>query len=117
MTSKISLCGLDCSICPAFIAYKTNDQSLRIATAKKWAEEYHAPDIKPEEINCTGCLSTKKPIYKHCLECGIRLCGLIKKVTNCGQCVDYDTCPKIVGLHKLVPHAKPACDAIRKLRK
>lgn len=114
MKQKIALCGLDCSVCPAFIAYKTNNQNLRISTAKKWAEEYHTPGIKPEEINCTGCLSTKKPIYKHCLECGVRLCGLTKKVTNCGECSAYKTCPKISSLHQYIPVAKVVCDQINK---
>lgn len=111
---KISICGLNCSVCPAFLAYKNNDQDLRVKTAKAWAQEFHDPSVKPEHINCLGCLSAKQPIYKHCLECGVRLCGLTKKVKSCGYCAAYNTCPKIANLHQYIPEAKVVCDRIKK---
>ncbi len=114
---KISICGLNCNVCPAFLAYKNNDQDLRVKTAKTWAKEFHDPSIKPEHVSCLGCLSLKQPIYKHCLECGVRLCGLTKEVKNCGHCAAYNTCPKIASLHQYIPEAKQVCDMIKKLTK
>lgn len=50
----IAICGLDCSKCDAYIATQTDNQELRIKTAKLWAELNNAP-ILPEHINCDGC--------------------------------------------------------------
>jgi hypothetical protein len=119
MKSKkhIGMCGLDCSSCNAFIATKNNDNKLRKKIAKKWSEEYDWKDLKQEDINCTGCLSLKEPLFRHCKECGVRKCGLEKKVNNCGECVEYDSCDKISSLHKMIPDGKPICDRIRKKTK
>jgi len=111
---KISTCGLDCADCPAYLAYKKNDNKLREKTAKKWAKLYNAPGIKPEHINCLGCLSQNKPLYKHCLECKVRLCGIKKSVKNCGECKEYQGCEIVASLHKEISEGKAICDAIRK---
>lgn len=38
MEKMIAICGLDCSKCDAYIATQTDNQELRIKTAKLWAE-------------------------------------------------------------------------------
>jgi hypothetical protein len=55
-------CGLDCEQCGAFIATRNDDDALRAKVAEEWARQYNAP-IKPEHINCTGCLSTGVKTY------------------------------------------------------
>ena len=95
------MCGLDCSSCAAFIAAKNNDNELRKKTAKEWTERYRSAGrnrspVKPEDINCQGCLS-QGSLYLYCLKCEIRKCGLGKGIKNCKQCKDYK-CDKLIKL-------------------
>ena len=40
MTDQLlGYCGLSCTECPAYIAKRTDDQELRINTAKEWSSE------------------------------------------------------------------------------
>jgi len=101
MEKNIAMRGLDCSSCAAFIATKNNDDELRKKTAKECTERYkesnrNRPPIKPEEINCHGCLSDG-PVYFYCQRCEIRKCGFDKRIKNCKECKDY-RCEKLVEL-------------------
>lgn len=115
-TIKVSSrCGLDCNKCPAFVATITNDDRLRQKTAGEWNQRYNATGRLPitkEDIHCLGCLSTIEPIYKHCKECGVRVCAIEKDVQNCGECADYKTCSKVASLHKQIPEGKEVCDTV-----
>ena len=94
------MCGLDCSSCPAFVATKNNDNNLREKTAKEWTARYvsqNKPPIKPEDINCLGCLSGNEPLYQNCSRCEIRKCGLAKGIKNCKECKDHK-CDKLIEL-------------------
>jgi len=120
--SKISLCGLDCASCAAFVARETDNDELRKQTAQDWTKKYRStgrnrPPVKPEDINCLGCLSLVEPLYIHCKECGVRNCGLKKGIKNCGKCDEYKSCDKIVNLHKLVFEGKKLCDKINQKTK
>jgi hypothetical protein len=50
MAKMLSMCGLDCAACPAFIAHKTDDQALREKTAAEWSQQFHIA-VKPADIN------------------------------------------------------------------
>ncbi|UCD04430.1 MAG: DUF3795 domain-containing protein [Candidatus Woesearchaeota archaeon] len=91
MDGKIAICGLDCSSCPAFIATQTNDNELRKITAEKWSEEFghNDPPLKPEDVNCRGCLSQRLPLFMHCDICEVRACGIERGIKNCKECEDY----------------------------
>jgi len=107
----ISMCGLDCSDCPCFLARRNNNNELRKKTAEKWKIDYGWSELKPEDINCTGCLSSKNPHFKNCSQCHVRKCGTKKGLKNCGKCTGYDNCKKIISLHKTIPEGKNICDA------
>jgi len=95
----IAMCGLDCSSCPAFIATKNNDNNLRERTAQEWSEKYmgkNEPLVKPEDINCLGCLSGNF-LWRHCLGCEIRKCGFAKGIKSCKECKNYK-CDKLIEL-------------------
>ncbi len=111
----LAMCGLDCAACPACIAYKTNDQTLRVRTAAEWSRQFNIA-LKPEDINCVGCLKTKGPQISHCAQCEIRKCGLAKKVKNCALCKDYP-CDKISKFLANVPVAEANLDEVRRPRK
>jgi hypothetical protein len=113
-TKTLSMCGLDCAACPAFLAYKTNDQALRERTAVEWSRQFHA-ELKPADINCVGCLKTQGVHIGHCAECEIRKCGLSRKVTNCALCDDYP-CQTISQFLANVPVAKANLEEVRRSR-
>lgn len=108
----IANCGLVCTGCPAYIAARTNDDSLRKKTAENWSKLFNA-DIRPAAINCDGCLSESKRLFAHCFECEIRKCCREKKVLNCALCPDFP-CRKISDFMALVPEAESKLKEIRK---
>jgi hypothetical protein len=114
MDKIIGFCGLVCTECPAYLATINNDEELRKATAKKWSEMYKS-DIKPENIKCNGC-TTQGHKFHHCTECEMRLCGISKKVKNCGHCAEYP-CKTMKAFLKYVPDAKKVLDAEKKASK
>ena len=104
-------CGLDCSHCPARIAFLEDDPELRKRTAKEWSERYNA-SIRPEDVFCSGCRVEGPPKIGHCGVCEVRLCGRARGVANCGACADYPSCGTIAGFFQYIPDAKATLDAI-----
>jgi hypothetical protein len=114
MTRMISVCGLDCSACPAHIAFLTNDRALREKTAAEWSKAYQS-ELTADMINCAGCTSVEGRHIGHCYECAMRKCGLDRGVRNCGECADYG-CATIAGFLEKVPPAKATLEEIRAAR-
>ena len=114
-TKTLGMCGLDCAACPSFIAYKTNNQALRVKTAAEWSKQFNAA-FKPEDINCVGCLKTKGVLFSHCRECDIRKCGLARNVKNCALCPEYTSCEKIGKFIAGAPPAKANLEEVRRAR-
>lgn len=106
----IACCGLDCSNCGAYIATKDNDDNKRTEVASKWSKEYGG-DIKPEDINCSGCCP-EGPKFSHCNVCEIRSCCMEKEVANCAGC-DMYACDKLENFFKMVPDARTVLDKFR----
>ncbi len=111
MEKIMSCCGLICSDCPAFIAYKTDDSELMTKTAEMWSKFYNA-DITPDMIKCEGCHGTNI-LFHHCYECKIRSCCHEKKFENCSQCSEYICEDKLKPLLDAVPEAKEALEKKR----
>ena len=59
----IAPCGLNCENCDARRATINNDDELRAKTAKLWCEMNQTDVIKPEHINCLGCLQEGVKTY------------------------------------------------------
>lgn len=97
---EISSCGMLCDQCNAFIAHANDDDALRAETAKLWTEQYKV-EIKPEDVNCTGCRQAGAKIG-HCQVCEIRACCIEKDVANCGACEQF-ACDKLKGFFKMFP--------------
>jgi len=111
MEKIIAFCGTVCSECPAFIATKNNDEHKRRETARSWSKLYNA-DIKPEDINCEGCISEGKR-FNYCNVCEIRKCGQDKDVKNCAYCSEY-ICEKLDRFFKIAPEGKIILDEIKR---
>ena len=106
----VACCGLDCSECGAYIATKNNDDSKQAEVAGQWSAMYSA-EIKPEDINCNGCLSEEQK-FSHCNVCEIRKCCVEKEIKNCAGCEMY-TCDKLENFFKMAPDARAALDKLR----
>ena len=113
MEEMIAYCGIACNECPALIATRNDDNGKRSEVAEQWSKMYNT-DVKPEEVNCSGCLSGDGTLYKHCQVCEIRKCGKDKDVQNCGHCTDYP-CNKLDWIFKVEPEAKRRLDGVRKV--
>ncbi|HON93694.1 MAG TPA: DUF3795 domain-containing protein [Sedimentisphaerales bacterium] len=114
MPQMLAVCGLDCAVCPAQIAHKTDDQALRVKTAAEWSKQFNVA-LAPEAIDCVGCLTLDGPHIGHCGECEIRKCGLSRRVKNCALCGDYP-CDTIGNFIANVPSAKANLDEVRGFR-
>lgn len=112
MNKLIASCGLDCAVCDAQIATKTNDNALRTKTADKWKNEYNIPNITLEMINCTGCREPGAKIG-HCAECEIRNCSTSKHYQTCAECSTFETCSKLEPIFKFNPATLRNLQALR----
>jgi len=112
MNKIIAFCGLTCTECLAFIATQKDDDKEREKVAKVWSKEFKRK-IKPEEINCDGCLEESGRLFNYCKVCIIRECGKEKVVENCAYCDDY-ACEKLTKFFDIAAEAKTALVEIRK---
>ena len=112
MDALVAFCGIDCAICPALIATKKNDNEMRKKIAEDWTKQFNTT-IRPEDINCDGCIVIEGRHIGYCAMCEIRKCGISKKVKNCAHCEEY-VCVKLEGWFKNVPDAKKTLDEIKK---
>ncbi|NPD89327.1 MAG: DUF3795 domain-containing protein [Asgard group archaeon] len=108
----IAFCGIDCLECPAYIAKRTDDVELREKTAQEWSGS-EGP-IKPEEINCDGCILLDQELYRFCNDCQVRICGFEKGLQNCAHCNEY-SCEKLERLWDMfkMTETKKTLDNIR----
>ncbi len=112
MAGMISHCGLRCDECAAYKATRADDDAMRIQVAEKWSIQYRS-DIKPEDIDCEGCLSGGDKVFSHCHVCEIRKCGMERGVPNCAHCQDY-VCSKLDSFLQKVPGNRKLLEGIRK---
>jgi hypothetical protein len=112
MEKMIAYCGIVCTDCGAFIATQNDDDAKRKETAETWSKQFKV-DIKPEDINCDGCLSDTGRLVGHCAVCEIRKCGQERGVVNCAYCENY-ACSKLEKFFEMAPMFRAALDEIRK---
>ena len=111
MEKMIAYCGNICNECPAYIVTVKNDDNERRKIASEWQKLYN-PNIKPEDINCDGCLSENGRLYNYCNTCEVRICCIENNLKNCAYCKDY-ICEKLLKFYELEPKGKEILDEIR----
>jgi len=114
MPEMLAYCGVDCSTCPALTALRTNDAALRAKTAAEWSKAF-GHNIKPEDINCTGCAADGVHIAYCDSMCEIRKCARGRKLENCAVCADYG-CATLEGFLKNAPEARARLEKVRSKR-
>ena len=115
MEKIVAFCGLVCTDCGAFIATQENNDVKRKEVAEAWSKEF-GEEVKPETINCDGCLTIDGRHINHCSVCEIRRCGMEKRVENCAYCIDYN-CEKLTAFFENSPEAKKTLEEIRRQQK
>jgi hypothetical protein len=93
----IAFCGIVCTGCRAFIATQTNDMVLKKKVARAWSTKKEP--LKPEDIDCDGCLAIGRRLHSFCATCEVRRCGHERGAENCAYCREYP-CVKLTGLWK-----------------
>ena len=112
MQEMIAYCGLVCSDCPTYLATQKDDDVAREKTAAFLFEKYGLK-LKPEEINCDGCLSSGARLIGYCNICEIRKCAIAKSIENCSVC-DDQPCDNLNKFHEFSAEAKAAFEALVK---
>ncbi|MEJ2638653.1 MAG: DUF3795 domain-containing protein [Desulfosarcinaceae bacterium] len=114
MEEMIAYCGLTCTKCPSYLATQADDDEARRKTAAFYAEKFGF-QLRPEDINCDGCLSTGTRLIGYCQACDIRKCAQAKAVAHCIAC-DDQPCEKLKQFHQFSPDAKAAFEALIRRR-
>lgn len=109
MDKMIAFCGLTCTSCPAFIATREDNNEKRGEIAESWSTTEY--ELKPEDINCDGCLTINGQTISFVGACEIRKCGIERKVENCAHCADY-ACEKLTLSHDRSPEARETLEEI-----
>lgn len=107
--SMLSFCGLECSSCPIYLATIQDDNALRAKAVEMFGSDKYPLTVA--DINCFGCTSIDKPLFKFCSECEIRACATEKHLINCGHCQDY-ACSKLDIAFEMDKEAKGRLDKI-----
>jgi len=110
MEPIIACCGLTCSLCKAYLATQRDSNEERRKVAEDWSKVLKT-SVKPEQINCDGCLSGGR-LFFYCQTCKIRRCCIERHLENCAYCKDYP-CEKLAKLFKSAPYAKTTLEEIR----
>ncbi|HNZ65113.1 MAG TPA: DUF3795 domain-containing protein [Smithella sp.] len=111
METMIAYCGIICTKCPVYLATQADDDKAREAVAQRWSTQYGL-HIKPRDAICDGCLKMDGRLFSHCRVCGIRACGMEKKVSTCAACADY-ACAQLKAFHSVAPHAGRMLEKLR----
>jgi len=113
MEKMIARCGLICSECEAYLATQNDDAAERQRLAEVWSRQFQS-EIKPEDINCDGCLTESGRQIGYCAMCEIRKCAQERRVENCAHCDDY-ACETLVAFfgQSSDSKAKATLDEIR----
>ena len=112
MNKMVAFCGIVCTECPAFVATQNDDDVGRKKVAEAWSKQFNMP-MKPEDVNCDGCVSGSKRLVNYCHICEIRKCGQAKLVVNCAHCDDY-ACEKLTKFFATAPQTKATLEEIKK---
>lgn len=111
MDKMISYCGLDCLVCPAYIATLKNDEAELKKVAEMWSSD--SMSLNVEDIYCEGCTEEGRH-FAWCVQgCPIRKCCIEKEIKNCAYCKDY-ICENLKNSLERAPDAKKNLEEIRK---
>ncbi len=109
---EIAFCGLSCLECPVYMATVSGYMYSKEKIAEEWSKIYNT-DIRPDDINCTGCRKKEGVHFSHCYECSIRLCAVKRGAETCAECDEYP-CIDLKEFIELVVEAGENLERLRK---
>lgn len=107
----IAHCGLDCSVCPAYVATQANDHAAKEQLLARWRVDFNSPEMPMEAVTCDGCTSAGRH-GGYCGSCPIRACALERNLATCAHCAEYG-CGKMAFIASASAQAKSTLEAIR----
>jgi hypothetical protein len=108
--TMIACCGMNCTKCECYQATIENNDTQRAKVAEKWTKNYNS-DIKPAQINCTGCKAEGAKFYFTGV-CPLRKCNMEKSTPHCAGCCQY----RCETLNNFITKAPAVGKALEKLR-
>lgn len=113
MLDEIAYCGLDCGLCPAYLATKAQDKSKLDDVAVLFSTKERK--FTADDVICEGCSSTR--VFKWTSECPTRNCARDKQVSTCADCNDYPCKSLKYHWEHSGDHGASMKDNLEKLRK
>ncbi|MCL5109362.1 MAG: DUF3795 domain-containing protein [Chloroflexi bacterium] len=107
----IAYCGLDCAVCPAYVATQASDLPAQERLLAQWRVEFKAPEMQLADVLCDGCAAAGRHCG-YCAGCEVRACAAPRGVANCAYCPDYG-CAKLASFWAMAPAARENLEAIR----
>ncbi len=124
----MSVCGVLCSDCPAYLARSTGIAYQR-RVADAWHRIYGLSEAA-ENITCGGCLGPDSTLFHTSRGCEARRCCQDKGLSTCAECAEvaceqleraqsvWDGVPKLASTlsrSDFVRYARPYCGHRRRL--
>jgi len=103
----LSYCGIDCAVCPAYLATQANDIEKLTTLAGQWFEGATDYTI----VFCDGCKG-EGHIMQWCSECPTRACAIERELENCAYCADFG-CENLLKVFEMSADAKANLERIR----
>ncbi len=85
MANMISVCGVICSECPAFVVGQSGDPAARERVAAAWHQLYGL-NFGPEVITCGGCQGSDEALFFTSRKCVARRCCRSRTLSSCAAC-------------------------------
>lgn len=128
MARMMSVCGVFCSDCPAFLG---NEKGVahQQRTAAAWKRIYGLDECAGN-IACGGCLGSDDQLFHTSRSCTARLCCRSRGFTSCAECPEeqcpdleraqslWDGVPDLAGTlspEDFAAYAQPYCNHRRRL--
>lgn len=112
MAKFLGFCGLDCYECEAYQLTQADDDAGKLLLLEKWRVEYDSPEMGLASVTCDGCASSGR-LGGYCHACPVRACGVVKGVTNCAYCDEFETCLILQGFIVEIPNARANLETVR----
>lgn len=103
----LAYCGIDCSVCPAYLATQANDIEKLTSLAQQWFDGATDYTI----ILCDGCFGNGH-IMKWCSDCPTRACAIERELENCAYCNDYG-CENLLKVFEMSDEPRKNLERIR----
>ena len=111
MNEMYAFCGLDCAVCPAYVATQAGDEAAQLKLLAQWREQYD-PNMTIAGVTCDGCTSAGRH-GGYCDACPLRTCGQARGLTTCAVCPDYDGCQTLEAFFAQAPEVRTQLQVLR----